>query len=29
MTTDAGKVDGCVCIMGASAPVWTCATQWW
>jgi len=29
LTTDAGKVDGCVCIMDNRTPVWTCATQWW
>jgi hypothetical protein len=29
ITTDAGKTDGCVCVMGASAPQWTCQTQWW
>jgi hypothetical protein len=29
LTTDAGKVDGCVCVAGAAANVWTCQTQWW
>jgi hypothetical protein len=29
ITTDAGKLDGCVCIMGSSGPVWTCQTSWW
>jgi hypothetical protein len=29
LTTDAGKVDGCVCVMGTTAPSWACATQWW
>ena len=30
LTTDAGKSDGCVCIVGnMSTPVWTCQTRWW
>jgi hypothetical protein len=29
MTTDAGKTDGCVCVMGSSSSKWSCATQWW
>jgi hypothetical protein len=31
-TTDAGKLDGCVCVMEsttAAGPVWSCATEWW
>jgi hypothetical protein len=27
--TDTGRQDGCVCIMGSTAQVWTCATEWW
>jgi hypothetical protein len=32
ITTDAGKLDGCVCVMEsttAAGPVWSCATEWW
>jgi hypothetical protein len=29
ITTDAGKTDGCVCVMGSSSSTWSCATQWW
>jgi hypothetical protein len=29
LMSDAGKLEGCVCIMGAAGPVWTCATLWW
>ena len=30
LTTDAGKSDGCVCIVGnMGTPVWTCQTRWW
>lgn len=29
ITTDANKLEGCVCIMGSTGPIWTCATQWW
>ena len=29
MVSDAGKAQGCVCVAGSSANVWTCATQWW
>jgi hypothetical protein len=28
ITTDAGKVDGCVCVQLATTQ-WTCQTQWW
>lgn len=29
LTTDAGKSDGCVCIVGSTGNVWTCATLPW
>ena len=29
ISTDAGKTDGCVCVMGSSNSSWSCATQWW
>jgi hypothetical protein len=29
LTTDAGKVDGCVCVQSKTGPLWTCQTQWW
>jgi hypothetical protein len=28
LMTDAGKLDGCVCIQGPTAPIWTCQTSW-
>lgn len=27
--SDAGKLEGCVCIQESTGPTWTCATQWW
>jgi len=29
IVSDAGKAEGCVCITGATGPVWTCATLPW
>lgn len=29
LITDAGKVDGCVCVQGSGSAAWSCATQWW
>ena len=29
LAVDGGKLDGCVCVTGASGPVWACVTTWW